>query len=83
MGHRVPREVFNYSRMSGRFFQPDDRICVIFDTCDYSELRRRPEFGMIDELEGQYMYRDLPEASEWASEFESSISAFGFTPEQI
>ena len=29
------------------------------------------------------MYRDLPEASEWASEFESNIASYGFTPEQI
>ena len=29
------------------------------------------------------MYRDLPEASEWASEFESGIASYGFTPEQI
>ena len=62
-------QVFDYARMAGKFFMPDDKICLIFDICDYSELRKRPEFGKSDELEGNLMYRDLPEAGEWANEF--------------
>ena len=69
--------------MSGRFYIPDDRICLIFDTANYSELRKRPEFAKNDELEGQLMYRDLPEASEWAQEFQTGIADYGFAPEQI
>ena len=32
-------QVFDYSRMSGRYFKPDDRICLIFDNYEYSGLR--------------------------------------------
>ena len=32
-------QVFDYSRMSGRYFKPNDRICLIFDNYDYSGLR--------------------------------------------
>ena len=31
-------QVFDYSRMSGRYFLPDERICLIFDNSEYSEL---------------------------------------------
>ena len=69
--------------MAGRFFIPDDKICLIFDTANYNELRKRPEFAKNDELEGQLMYRDLPEASEWAQEFQTGIADYGFAPDQI
>ena len=32
-------QVFDYSRMTGRYFKPDDRICLILDNTDYSSIR--------------------------------------------
>ena len=30
--------------MVGRFYEPDDRICIIIDNVDYANLRLLPEF---------------------------------------
>ena len=32
--------VFDYSRMSGHFFQPDDRLCLIVGNVKYDQLRK-------------------------------------------
>ena len=32
-------QVFDYSRMMGRFFEPDDRLCIIIDNSSYDQLR--------------------------------------------
>ena len=37
--------VFDYSRMTGRYFEPDDKICLIFDNVYYDKLRELPEFS--------------------------------------
>ena len=37
--------------MVGRFFEPDDKICLIFDNVYYEKLREIPEFG--------YRYPDI------------------------
>ena len=37
-------QVFDYSRMVGRFFEPDEKICLIFDNVYYDKLRELPEF---------------------------------------
>ena len=37
-------QVFDYSRMVGRFFEPDEKICLIFDNVNYDKLRELPEF---------------------------------------
>ena len=29
----------------GRFFEPDDRICLIFDNASYDQLRELPEYA--------------------------------------
>ena len=28
-------QVFDYSRMEGQYFEPDDKLCLIFDNTDY------------------------------------------------
>ena len=38
-------QVFDYSRMVGRFFEPDEKICLIFDCVKYDKLRELPEFA--------------------------------------
>ena len=38
-------QVFDYSRMVGRFFEPDEKICLIFDNVKYNKLRELPEFA--------------------------------------
>ena len=38
-------QVFDYSRMVGRFFEPDEKICLIFDNVSYDKLREIPEFS--------------------------------------
>ena len=63
--------------MIGRFFEPDEKICLIFDNVNYAKLREIPEF------EDEYDYGDMPQAREWADTFEEGIKAFGFSEEQI
>ena len=29
----------------GRFFEPDDRICIIIDNVSYDQLRELPEYA--------------------------------------
>ena len=41
-------QVFDYSRMTGRYFKPDDRVCVIIDNYDYSSIRNEHDIGFID-----------------------------------
>ena len=31
--------------MTGRFFEPDEKICLIFDNVNYDKLRELPEFA--------------------------------------
>ena len=62
--------------MVGRFFEPDDKICIIIDNVNYKRLRRIPGYNSSD-------YQDFPLARVWADEFEEGIKAFGFSPEQI
>ena len=38
-------QVFDYSRMEGRFFEPDEKICLIFCNEHYGELRELNEFA--------------------------------------
>ena len=38
-------QVFDYSRMVGRYFEPDEKICLIFDNVYYEKLRELPEFA--------------------------------------
>ena len=40
-------QVFDYSRMIGRFFEPEDKICLIFDNEHYEKLRELPEFSEL------------------------------------
>ena len=40
-----PAQVFDYSRMVGRFFEPDDKICLIFSNEHYNKLRELPKFA--------------------------------------
>ena len=48
--------MFDYSRMEGRFFEPDDKICLIFDNVKYDKLRELPEFSKkkLDEYGEEY-----------------------------
>ena len=39
---RGAKQVFDYSRMEGDFFQPDDRICILISNINYDELRETP-----------------------------------------
>ena len=66
-------QVFDYSRMVGRFYEPDEKICLIFDCVRYHKLREIPDL----------YYRDMPRAREWADEFEEGIKAYGINEEQI
>ena len=82
-------QVFDYSRMVGRFFEPDEKICLIFDNVHYDTLRERPEFSYkYPEGYGPYftnidMYPDLPQARVWADTFEEGIKAFDFRDDQV
>ena len=38
-------QVFDYSRMVGRFYEPDEKICIIIDNVNYDKLREIPEFA--------------------------------------
>ena len=82
--------MFDYSRMVGRFYEPDEKICLIFDVSNYNELRKLPEFSERwpdDESYGsrrnKFHWYDMPRAREWANEFEQGIKAYGFTDDQI
>ena len=37
--------VFDYSRMSGHFFQPDDKLCIIVGNVKYDQLRKQEGFS--------------------------------------
>ena len=74
--------------MIGRYFEPDDKICLIFDNVYYDKLRERHDAKWGDnELFGayrnQFMYADMPRAREEADTFEQGIKALGFSEEQI
>ena len=63
--------------MVGRFFEPDDKICLIFDCVNYDKLRELPEFAKrhldVDwkgSLRNELEYPDMPRAREWGDEFE-------------
>ena len=86
-------QVFDYSRMVGRFFEPDERICLIFDNVSYDKLREIPEFSMRhpervakfnwNSLRNELMYHDMPHAREWADEFKEGITKYGISADQI
>ena len=68
-------QVFDYSRMVGRFFEPDEKICIIIDNVNYDKLRELPEFSERHgpktwSLSNELQYADMPLAREWADEFE-------------
>ena len=62
--------MFDYSRMEGRFFEPDDKICLIFDNVYYDKLRELPEFAHRFEdddprqgtLRNDFVFADMPHA---------------------
>ena len=72
--------------MVGRFFEPDEKICLIFDNVDYNKLRELPEFAERyeeNDLRNEFKYYDMPRAREWANEFEEGIKNYGISAEQI
>ena len=55
--------------MVGRFFEPDEKICIIIDNVDYAKLRELPEFSVwhkYGSLANTFDYPDMPCAKEWA-----------------
>ena len=64
--------------MVGRYFEPDEKICIIIDNVKYEKLRELFEFNE-DSYDGIPYYRDMPEAREWADTFEEGIKAYGFS----
>ena len=59
--------------MVGRFYEPDDKICLIFDNEHYEKLRELPAFSRrhrngssIESLDSPLMYADMPCSREWA-----------------
>ena len=62
--------------MVGRYFEPDEKICIIIDNVNYEKLRELPEFD-------NQLYKDMPQAREWADTFEEGIKAYGFSANQI
>ena len=42
-------QVFDYSRMEGQYFEPDDKLCLIFDNTKYERLLELPEYNIRDE----------------------------------
>ena len=79
-------QVFDYSRMEGRFFKPDVKICFIVCNEHYDKLRKLPEFAQKHEfgsLVNKLQYPDMPRAREWADEFEQGIKEYGIFPVQI
>ena len=76
--------------MAGRFYTPEEKICLIFDNVNYSRLRALPEFAKrhwdepyMGSLRNELHYPDMPRATVWADEFEEGIKAFEFSPDQI
>ena len=59
--------------MEGRFYEPDDKICLIFGNEHYEKLRERPEFN------NEKYFGDMPLARKWAKEFKKGIKAYGFS----
>ena len=55
--------------MIGRYFEPDDKICIIIDNVYYDKLREIPEFNKRT-YRNLLDFPDMPEAREWADEFE-------------
>ena len=80
-------QIFDYSRMVGRFFGPDEKICLIFHCETYDTLREEPQFAQRHNIAGfydnEFEYYDMPRAKEQADEFEEGIKAYGFSEEQI
>ena len=84
-------QVFDYSRMVGRFFEPDDKICLIFDNLYYHKLRELPEYAKrwpnnehyYSSIRNELKYPDMPRAREWADEFEEGIQAYDISADQI
>ena len=82
--------MFDYSRMEGRFFEPNDKICLIFCNEHYGELRKLPEYAKrypdeerYSSLRNEFHYPDMPRAREWANTFEEGIKTYGFSEDQI
>ena len=74
-------QVFDYSRMEGQYFEPDEKICIIFDNTDYSTLRELPEFQeRWNKGAGGFRFCDVPQAREWAGDFAEGITSFGIKP---
>ena len=76
--------------MTGRFFEPDEKICLIFDNVNYDKLRELPEFAerwpndrLYGSLRNELQYSDMPHARELANEFEEGIKNYGFSADQI
>ena len=75
--------------MVGRFYEPDEKICIIFDNVNYDKLREIPEFSKrhdnaanLGPLANEFHYHDIPLAREWADTFEEGIKAYGFSEEK-
>lgn len=63
--------------MIGRFFEPDDKICIIIDNENYDKLREIPEFKKRQVINrDKFFYADMPQAREWANEFEERIKDY-------
>ena len=66
--------MFDYSRMVGRFYEPEEKICLIFDNVYYDKLRELPWFAKKyytednrwGSLHNEYHHHDMPRAREWA-----------------
>ena len=76
--------------MVGRFFEPDDKICLIFSNEHYDKLRELPEFAERHDnkatngsLRNKFHYPNMPRARKWADEFEQGIKAYGISEDQI
>ena len=75
------QQVFDYSRMEGRFFEPDDKICIIIDNADYGNLRKLEEFNKSHMFfSNALQFDDMPDTRIWADEFQEGIAAY-FSPE--
>ena len=77
--------------MVGHFFEPDEKICIIFHCEHYDKLRELPEFNKrfgddgrnYGSLQNELEYRDMLKAREWADEFEEGIKKYEFSDNQI
>ena len=54
--------MFDYSRMEGQYFEPDEKICIILDNTNYERLRELPEYSKRWE-DDPLTATDAPEAS--------------------